>query len=62
VSFTGCDIYSATQIDPGVFAMQQLTREGEDVYPDTNGQVVVYISNKSGENDVYVQRVICKVK
>ena len=54
---TGCDIYSATQIGPGAFSTRLLTGTGEDRFPDTNGQLVVYISNKSGENDIYLQRV-----
>jgi hypothetical protein len=54
----GCDIYSATQTGPGVFtAPRLLTGAGEDWYPHTNGQFVVYTSDKSGENDVYFQRV-----
>ena len=54
---TGCDIYAATQTGPGAFTTRQLTSAGENHSADTNGQVVVYISNKGGENDVYVQRV-----
>ena len=54
---TGCDIYSATQTGPGVFTTRQLTGPGEDHYPDTNGQIVVYTSDKSGENDIYFQRL-----
>lgn len=51
-----CDIYQATQTGPGAFITQALTGPGEDREPDTNGQLVVYISNKSGENDIYLQR------
>ena len=55
---TGCDIYSATQTGPGVFATPRLlTGAGEDRYPHTNGQFVVYTSDKSGDEDVYFQRV-----
>lgn len=54
---TGCDIYSATQTGPGTFTTRLLTGTGEDTYAGTNGQLVAYISNKSGENDVYLQRV-----
>ena len=54
---TGCDIYSATQTGPGAFTTQLLTGAGEDHFPSTNGQIVVYTSNKSGENDIYFQRL-----
>ena len=54
---TGCDIYSAIQTGPGTYQTQLLTGPGEDRLPDTNGEIVVYISDKSGENDIYFQRV-----
>ena len=54
---TGCDIYSATRTGPGAFTTQLLTGAGEDRTPKTNGQITVYISDKSGENDIYFQRV-----
>lgn len=54
---TGCDIYSATQTGPGAFTTRLLTGTGQDRHPDTNGQLVVYVSDKSGENDIYLQRV-----
>jgi Tol biopolymer transport system component len=54
---TGCDIYSATQTGPGAFTTRRLTGAGEDESPDTNGQIITYISDKSGENDIYFQRV-----
>ena len=54
---TGCDIYSATQTGPGAFTTRLLTGAGEDRMPATNGQIVVYISDKSGENDIYFQRL-----
>jgi Tol biopolymer transport system component len=54
---TGCDIYAATQTGPGAFTTQLLTGAGEDRFPDTNGQIVVYTSDKSGENDIYFQRL-----
>lgn len=57
VNITGCDIYAATQTGPGAFTTRLLTGAGEDRFPDTNGQLVVYLSNKSGENDIYLQRV-----
>ena len=52
----GCDVYAATQTSPGVFTTRALTSGGgEDRSPRTNGQVVVYTSNRSGENDIYLQ-------
>jgi hypothetical protein len=54
---TGCDIYSATQTSPGTFTTRLLTGAGEDRWPATNGQFVVYISDKNGDNDVYFQRL-----
>lgn len=55
---TGCDVYSATQDGPGVFTVHALTAGGgEDRTPDTNGTIAVYISNRSGENDIYYQPV-----
>jgi hypothetical protein len=54
---SGCDIYSATQTGPGAFTTRLLTGAGEDTAPDTNGQLVVYLSDKSGDNDIYMQRV-----
>lgn len=54
---TGCDIYSATQAGPGAFTTRLLSGAGEDRTPDTNGQLVVYLSNQSGENDIYLRRV-----
>ena len=50
----GCNIYAAVQTSPGVFTTSALTNAaGENRYPDTNGQIAVYISNRSGENDIY---------
>ncbi len=54
---TGCDIYLATQTSAGTFQTQLLTGAGEDRWPDTNGEVVVYTSDKSGENDIYFQPI-----
>ena len=54
---TGCDVYSATQTGPGAFTTRLLTSTGEDRSPDTNGQVIAYLSDKSGENDIYLQAV-----
>ena len=55
---TGCDIYSATQDGPGLFTAHALTvAGGEDRTPDTNGTIAVYVSNRSGQNDIYYQPV-----
>ena len=53
-----CDIYSAIQTSPGVFTTQGLTdASGDERQPQTDGQIVVYTSDKSGENDIYFQPV-----
>lgn len=54
---TGCDIYSATRTGPDTFTTRLVSGAGEDRDPDTNGQLIVYTSDKSGENDIYLQRV-----
>src|SRR5215510_8487851 len=52
----GCNVYSAVQTSPGVFTTRALTSAaGENRYPDTNGQIAIYISDRSGENDIYYQ-------
>ena len=52
----GCDIYAAIQTSPGVFTTRALTTGGgEDRFPSTDGEVAVYVSNRTGENDVYYQ-------
>jgi len=52
----GCDIYSAVRTSPGVFTTRALTvGGGEDFLPHTNGEIAVYVSNRSGENDIYYQ-------
>ena len=54
----GCDIYSARQTSPGVFTTTALTQGGgDDRVPSTNGELAVYTSNRSGENDIYYQSV-----
>jgi hypothetical protein len=53
----GCDIYAATKTSQGTFATRRLTDAGQDRFADTNGQLVAYVSDKSGENDVYLQRI-----
>ncbi len=52
----GCDIYAAIQSSPGVFTIRALTTGGgEDRLPSTDGEVAVYVSDRTGENDVYYQ-------
>ena len=52
----GCNIYAAVQTSPGAFTSRALTSAaGENRYPDTNGQIAIYISDRSGENDIYYQ-------
>lgn len=55
---TDCDVYSSTKSSDGAFFNTRVrTGVGNDTSPDTNGQVIVYISDKSGENDIYLQQV-----
>ena len=55
---TSCHIYSATRSSTGVFTTQVLTGgTGNEDFPQTDGNIVSYISNKSGENDIYYQPV-----
>ena len=54
---TRCDIYSSTRFDSGSFVSRRLTVAAENRHPDTNGEVVVYVSSVSGENDIYIQPV-----
>jgi hypothetical protein len=54
---TDCAIYSAVQTSPGTFQTTLLTGAGQNHGPATNGTVVAYISDKSGENDIYYQPV-----
>jgi hypothetical protein len=51
-----CAVYAAVQTAPGVFTTRALTEvTSREHLPFTNGDVVVYASNRSGENDVYFQ-------
>ena len=54
---TDCDVYSATQTGPGAFTTRLLASDGDSRSPDTNGQLVVYLSDKGGDYDIYIQRV-----
>lgn len=54
-----CDVYSSIRTGPGTFQTQLLTGTGYYRSPVTNGQVVVYSSDKDnpGDLDIYVQPV-----
>lgn len=54
---SGCNVYSAIQTAPGVFTTTALTTSalGENRSPVTNGQIAVYISDRTGQNDIYYQ-------
>jgi hypothetical protein len=53
---TGCDVYAAVQTSPGVFSIRALTADGGGYRSaHTDGELAVYISNRSGENDIYYQ-------
>jgi hypothetical protein len=52
-----CNIWDATRTGPGAWTVHQLTTDGRDELPDTNGSVVVYDATRNGEQDVYWQPV-----
>jgi len=54
-----CDIYAAIQTAPGVFTTRALTTDGNSspYKSATNGKLAVYISNRTGEHDIYYQPV-----
>ena len=53
---SGCDVYAAVQTSPGVFSSTALAvGGGQNRQPHTDGQLAVYVSNRSGENDIYYQ-------
>ena len=55
---SGCDIYTAIQTAPGIFDIHALTgTSGEEGSPRTNGQLVVYVSTRNGETDIYYQPI-----
>ena len=53
----GCDIYSATRTSPGVFTSRALTAGHHEDRGEvsTDGNIAVYISERTGERDVYYQ-------
>jgi len=55
---SGCSINAAIKSSDGrVFSIRLISGTGENQRPDTNGQFIVYTSDKNGENDIYLQRV-----
>ena len=54
-----CAAYVALQTAPGVFSTRPLTEvSARHHFPFTDGVIAVYISDRSGENDVYYQTLI----
>lgn len=55
---TSCHVYSAVRSSTGVFTTQALTGgTGSEDFPQTDGNIVSYISNRSGDDDIYYQPV-----
>jgi Tol biopolymer transport system component len=51
-----CAAYAAVQTAPGVFTTRALTEVSSRGHlPFTNGEIAVYVSDRSGENDIYYQ-------
>src|SRR6185369_3158583 len=51
-----CAVYAAVQTSPGVFTTRALTEMGgRDHLAFTDGQIAVYVSDRSGEKDIYYQ-------
>jgi hypothetical protein len=54
----GCSIYSAAKNSDGTLInIRAVSTTGDNAFPDTNGQLVVYTSERNGDNDIYWQRV-----
>jgi Tol biopolymer transport system component len=52
----GCTVYAAVQTAPGVFTTRALTETAGTIHiPFTDGEIAVYVSNRSGDNDVYYE-------
>jgi len=53
-----CSIYaSALNSDGTLFRSHLVSGTGDNASPDTNGQLIVYTSERNGENDIYFQTV-----
>jgi len=54
----GCSIYASVLNSAGtLFQGRVVSATGENASPDTNGQLIVYTSERNGENDIYFQTV-----
>ena len=54
----GCGTYAAVKNSAGTLInIRLVSGTGENGPPDTNGQFIVYTSERNGENDIYFQRV-----
>jgi hypothetical protein len=54
----GCSIYASVKNSAGtLFNTRLISGTGDNRSPDTNGQFIVYTSERNGDNDVYFQRV-----
>jgi hypothetical protein len=53
----GCDIYAATRTSTGVFTKKALTtgRHESRSETSTDGNIAVYVSDRTGERDIYYQ-------
>lgn len=55
---TGCSISASVLNSAGtIFQGRVVSATGENASPDTNGQLIVYTSERNGENDIYYQTV-----
>jgi hypothetical protein len=53
----GCSIYSAAKNSDGTLInIRAVSTTGHNASPDSNGQLVVYTSERNGESDIYWQR------
>ena len=58
VGHAGCSIYASVLNSEGtLFSSHLVSGTGENAFPDTNGQLIVYTSQRNGENDIYFQTV-----
>lgn len=56
-SEVGCNIYGATRTSTGAFTTRALTTDSHETWFDTstNGEIAVYVSDRTGERDIYYQ-------
>jgi hypothetical protein len=58
---TGCNVYDAIySSSSSSWAVNQLTTDGEDSHPDTNGQVVVYSEDTTSASGVITSNIYIK--